>query len=350
MSLESSAGPGRLSRRDALKITAIAGVTAALGDGVLSEVLRQRDLHRVVSTRPGLGTLVTLTIVDTDRDRARATTERAFARLEHLEGLLSRHRPTSIVATLNRMGRVDAPPRDVYRVVELAQALAAQTGGAFDATVAPLQALYAERFASGRPPTDVEISEARACVGHEALQVSADQIAFSRPGMAITLDGIAKGYVVDQVVVELTEAGCKRVLVDAGGDIGSGPHDSMPGKRSEWTIAVADPTGAGGPAAFVPLGPGRCIATSGDYMQPYLADRSAHPIIDPRTGYSPEAASSATALAPSAALADGLSTAALVLGPQEGTRLLESWDSTEGLVIGKDGTGLATSGWLGVTG
>ena len=70
---------GTLQRRDVLRIGAVAGVGAALGAGLVSELLRRGSLHRVSFTRTRLGTLVTVTVVHPDASAARAMVDEAFA-------------------------------------------------------------------------------------------------------------------------------------------------------------------------------------------------------------------------------------------------------------------------------
>ena len=111
-----------------------------------------------------------------------------------------------------------------------------------------------------------------------------------------------------------------------------------------WTVAVQDPRDARGTLDFVRLA-GGCIATSGDYMQSFTEDRSAHHIIDPRTGHSPSHTASVSVVAPTAMAADALSTAVMVLGPDKGVRLLDALDGVEGLAASKAGEAVRTTGF-----
>ena len=113
-----------------------------------------------------------------------------------------------------------------------------------------------------------------------------------------------------------------------------------------WTIAIQDPHNEAGYAGLVRLG-GECIATSGDYMQAFTEDRRFHHIIDPRSGASPIETSGVSVVAGSAMEADALSTAALVLGPDDGIALLERRRGVEGLIVTKDGRRVRSSGFAG---
>jgi thiamine biosynthesis lipoprotein len=234
---------------------------------------------------------------------------------------------------LNRLGRVEGAPEELLEVLAAASAVSRRTRGAFDITIAPLLELYSSAFAVGGPPSDVRIDEVLALVHHGAVRVDAERVTLDDPRMAITLDGIAKGYIVDHTIDVLVRSGAERVLVNAGGDMATHGAD---GRDGPWTVGVQDPHGEGllGLARL----DGDCIATSGDYMHAFTDDRRFHHIVDPRTGRSPEVTSSVTVLAQTAVLADALSTALLVLGPEEGREVLSGLQGVEGLWVTKDGT------------
>ncbi|MBW3535293.1 MAG: FAD:protein FMN transferase [Gemmatimonadetes bacterium] len=334
--------PRGLPRRGALRLLAAGGVAAVLGGGAVAELVRRARLHRVARTRTQMGTLVNVTVVHEDADAARAMVAATFDEIERLERVLSRHRSDTPIARLNRDGWVGPVPPELHRVVRAATRWAHRTGGAFDPTVAPLLNLWAARFATtGAPPDRHEIDRARARVGWRALSVEEDTLAFQRPGMALTLDGIAKGYVVDRAVATLVAAGAGRVMVDAGGDMASAAE----GRGSDpWRVSIQHPRDPGGSLGVVDLLAGS-VATSGDYMQAFTQDRSAHHIVDPRTGHSPPDTAAVTVLAPTAMDADALSTAALVLGPTAALDLLEGIEAVEAMIVTKDGAVRSTRGF-----
>jgi len=269
--------------------------------------------------------------------------EGAFQELERLEAILSRHRPGTPVDRLAREGRVQDPPPELVQVLRRAQEISELSGGAFDVSIAPVLALYQARMA--RPgaalPNDRELSHALELVGFRKVLVGDEVIALERPGMGVTLDGIAKGFVVDRVVEALTAGGADHVLVEAGGDLaaggeGAGEHGAL--------VAIQNPRDpAGTLGAFRLYREG--VATSGDYVQTFTGDLSLHHILDPRTGRSPIHTSGATVIASSAMDADALSTAAFVLGPEEGTALLAGLPGVEGLLVAKDGSPSGTPGF-----
>ena len=75
----------------------------------------------------------------------------------------------------------------------------------------------------------------------------------------------------------------------------------------------------------------QAVCTSGDYERRTPA-ATAHHILDPRTGASPQSVASATVVASGAMLADALATAAFVLGPEEGIEFLNRM-GVDGLIV-----------------
>jgi thiamine biosynthesis lipoprotein len=104
---------------------------------------------------------------------------------------------------LNADGRLDAPPLDLVRLLELCGQLHRASGGAFDPTVQPLWAVLRRHFETRAPslaegPPAAALAEARARLGFPHIDCSSGRIAFARPGMALTLNGIAQGYIADR--------------------------------------------------------------------------------------------------------------------------------------------------------
>ena len=137
----------------------------------------------------------------------------------------------------------------------------------------------------------------------------------------------------DQVALLARQCGLTGALVDFGADIRvmGLPADGRPG----WHLGLEDPSQPG--RAWCGLAVREAaVATSGDYHRGFDAagKRWGH-ILDPRTGRPVQNGCRAVhVLAPSCTLAGMLSTAALVLGPEEGLRLIESQAGAEGLLHG----------------
>lgn len=342
-----------VSRREALRITAVTGLATALGGSLGMALWRDARLHRVSVTRTRLGTLVNLTVVHPDAGRARRMVGVGFAEMARLEGILSRYRPESAVGRLNATGIVEEAPRELLVVVEAAKRMAEASDGAFDPTVLPLLDTYRRAFEDeGRPPGPDALRAAAALVDHRRLGLDGSTVTLDGVGMGMTLDGIAKGFVVDQTVGALMAEGAERVLVDAGGDMatgeegGEGALGGSSTRPGPWRVGVEDPHRRAELVETLRLDRGG-VATSGDYLHAFTRDRRFHHVIDPRTGRSPPEVSSVTVTAASAMMADALSTTVMVLGPEKGLRFLDAYRGSEGLVVTKSGDRLRTEGFGG---
>ncbi len=330
-----------VSRRHVLRIAALSGVGLLAGGGLVKAVVRRAGFHRIRETRTQMGTLVEISVVHSDASVARSMAGATFDEMERLEGLLSRHREGTDIWRLNSDGFLSGPAPEVVEVLRRAVEYSAMTGGAFDVTVAPLLTLYSESFSrTGGPPSDTDLRRALTLVDFHELAVSEEKIALGKPGMAITVDGIAKGYIVDRAVATLVDRGAESVLVNAGGDMSSS-GDGLWGDG--WTVAIQDPRAADRHLEVLELR-GESVATSGDYMQYLSADRRHHHIVDPRTGRSPDHTSAVSVVTTSAMAADALSTAVMVLGPREGLDLIDRLPDAEAMIVTKDQEVLRSKG------
>jgi thiamine biosynthesis lipoprotein len=288
-------------------------------------------LHR----RPGIafGTTVAVTVADPDPALAERALDAAYAEIRLVERLTGLFREGGTLARLNRDGRLTDPPPELLDLLRLAQALHAASGGAFDVTVQPLWRCYADALATGRLPTGAALAKARARVDAAGLELGRDSVRLLGPGMAVTLNGIAQGYATDRVLARLRALGIRHAFVDTGelGLIG------RRGNGEPWTIAL--------PGQGLLRLAGGCLATSSDAELAFTPDRRLHHILDPRTGVSPTELAAATVLAPTGALADGLSTALMLTGAEAGLAMLGHFPGTEALLVAKTGEVRATPGF-----
>ena len=318
----------KIGRRRFLQIIAVAGAVGGMyGLGLMPG--RGRD-HLVRQSRSLMGTQINLIVQGPDEDQNLRAVAATFKRMEALEAIFSRHRDDSELARLNQSGTLTAPSRDFTEVIELARTISQGTEGSFDVTVLPVLQLYT----ANQLPTKELLGQRLALVDYRKIQRQGEGVSLTQPGMGITLDGIAKGYVVDQGVAILKTLGFANVYVEAGGDLmvtGSKPAGEP------WRIGVREPRPDSASAMMVIAAKATlAVATSGDYMQAYTSDLQNHHILDPKTGMSPPELASATITAPTAALADGLATAAMVMGAQQSMVVLRSFPGCEGLFIDKD--------------
>lgn len=303
--------PRNFSRRDFLKITALAAGAAGLGLATRAPRLAQaRD------TRYLMGTFVSLAVVGPDAAAAQAALEAAYAEMAAQIAIFDYRTPTAALARLNAEGFLTNPPAELVAVLQQALDLSARTHGAFDVTVLP--GLLAARAGSA----------AVTATGYRQVRLTPDRIEILAPGLQITLDAIAKGWIIDRAVAVLTQHGFGHTLVEAGGDLMARGYNARAGA---WQVGIRHPRQSGLLGTLDVTG--GALATSGDYQQAFEADYSSHHILDPRTGRSPQTFASVSVLAPTATQADALATALMVLSLPEGQTLIAGLPGVEALWI-----------------
>jgi thiamine biosynthesis lipoprotein len=288
----------------------------------------------------------------------RAAGEDALGEIRRLEAQLSPFRPSSEIAHVNARAwhePVRVTP-SLMRLLQQAEQLSAETGGAFDITIGPLMRLWGFRGGGGRMPEPEELAAARARVGMQHVHLDAKEftVRFAREGVSLDLGAIGKGYAIEQAVDLLREGGVTSALLHGGASTAYGL--GKPPQGDAWLVAVENPetkqsppaaaagespnsnTGAyriltvqgreglpeTEPFATIPLRD-ESLSLSGIWGRYFEAQgRTLGHIIDPRTGEPANRAVMSAVVLPSATETDALSTALLALG-------LEGHELTAGL-------------------
>jgi thiamine biosynthesis lipoprotein len=331
----------RIGRRNFLQIIAAAGITGTLWQfGIRPKTF---TTHTARKSRMMMGTQVNLIVHGPDLDKCEDAVKSTFARMDELVSSLSRHNQESELSSLNSQGILYSPSKDLRQVLLLADHISTITEGAFDITVLPLLELYKQARKEHILPSREQVTTALNLVDYRKVNINDTSIILAQKGMAITLDGIGKGYIVDQGAATLQSLGFTNMYVEAGGDL------MVAGTKAEnvpWRIGVRNPRPQQASDLITIELSNKAVATSGDYMQPFTADMRHHHIIDPRSGTSPPKLASATVCAPTVALADGLATASMVLGPKQALATIDSLPDCEGFFIDKDLQQYKTKGFL----
>lgn len=286
------------------------GIVAASSALALAPGLLRRAHAAIAPTcwkGVALGADAELRLYHPDQQAAEQLIERALQELRRLEGVFSLYRDDSALSVLNRQGHLADPPSDLVRLLSESRHYAELTGGLFDPTVQPLWRVYADHFSRPGAPADgpprAAIDQALAHVSYKAVDVDTQRIRL-RPGMALTLNGIAQGYITDRVTELFRDAGLERALVDMGEIRGLDASANAAG----WRVGLADPLAPGQILAQVPVG-NEALATSGGYGTPLdAAGRYTH-LFDPRSGGARPLYRSVSVMASTATAADALSTA-----------------------------------------
>ena len=266
-----------------------------------------------------LGAKAELVLVHEDKARAEAIIMAAVDELRRLERIFSLYDENSALSRLNAQGRLDAPPFELLAALDEARHVWRLTGGAFDVTVQPLWQLYAAHFSAGNTgaPARALVEQALARTGMDAIAFDPAAIAFARPGMALTLNGIAQGLIADRVADLLADAGIVDTLVDMGEirALGHRPDGSA------WQVGIPSNGSPDSAPEAVALSDG-AIATSSPSGTAFDPAGRFHHLIDPRTGHPAKGGmAEVSVMAARAMRADALSTALAVMPMEDARRL-----------------------------
>ncbi|MCP4380431.1 MAG: FAD:protein FMN transferase [Hyphomicrobiales bacterium] len=242
-----------------------------------------------------------------DHPEAESLIPQAVAEIRRLEKIFSLYMEDSDLSKLNRKGSLSGPAFELVELLSICSGLHARTDGAFDPTIQALWSLYARQFANGAAPTDAQVAEARTRTGWEYVDFSYGHVRLGRPGVSMTLNGVAQGFIADKVTALFRRNGVSNVLVNTGeiAALGSAP-DATP-----WSVRLGD--GNGREVRLTDA----AIATSAPLGTAFDAGGSVGHILDPRTGYPGGNWSEVSVLSRSAADADGLSTAFCLMNRAE---------------------------------
>jgi len=318
-------------------------------------------------TEPLMGTLVTIDVVghpaalaqqeSPERSQVEEIVERAFDWFRDVEACCSRFDPQSELSRLSATVGVEVPVSAIlYQAVQFALAVAEETRGAFDPTVGAAMETrgFNRHYLTGQPVRNAPARGRFGAASYRDVRLDSGRrtITLLRP-VLLDLGAVAKGLAIDMAAHQLRPLA--NFAINAGGDIyvaGRNAHGAP------WSVGIRHPRIPG--ALIDSLRVSDCaVCTSGDYerrrpdaksearattevvaagagasgaIEPVAAESGGHHILDPRVGRSPQAAASATVVAPTAMLADALATAAFVLGPTDGIALLERL-GVNGLII-----------------
>ena len=326
--------PGKtLPRRRVLGIlAAAAGMPLLAAQGALAA---GRPRQMIEWRGVALGADARMVLTHDVPDVAKEALSRCLDEVARLEGVFSLYRSDSELSRLNRQGILKAPSHDLVRLLAVSQHYGDLSGGAFDVSVQPMWSRYAGYYANypdGPGPSKESLERALRLVDYRAINVSSGEIAFQRPKMAITLNGIAQGYITERVGELLRHMGFSNVLINLGE---TRVLDQHPDGRP-WRIGMSDPVNSGRRAGQVEL-VNQAIASSAPNGFSFDAGGRHHHLFDPALGHAPDKILGVSVIAPRATDADALSTALSVMGREAGSAMIRAVDGARAIVTRKDG-------------
>lgn len=264
-----------------------------------------------------LGAPASIILYHPDKVRVQQVLSQIEAEIFRLEQEFSLYRPDSALCRLNRQGYLEQPSIDMLRLLSEAHSISTLTAGAFDVSVQPLWHFYQALIQQpDRTLAQDTFQDALLTVldrvDYRAIDLQSHRISLRLPGMALTLNGIAQGYITDRIAERLRAADFDRVLLNLGEIRGLGAHpDGRP-----WQVGVPDPADPSRWIERLAL-QDQAIATSAAAGTRFDAEGRYHHLFDPRSGQCRHDYDSVSVIAANATLADALATALYQISPDE---------------------------------
>lgn len=249
----------------------------------------------------------------------------------------------SLICRLNR-GDTDSVNGWFEECFAISERVYLLSDGLFDPTLGPLISAYGfGRKGEQREIDSVEFAAIMSTVGLSKIRIIQGKLVKDLEQIELDFNAVAQGYSTDLVSRMFDSLAVMNYMVEIGGEIFSRGVSSS-GKA--WKIGIDTPTqGNMLPGAWVNKVielQGRGLATSGNYrkfIDKPSGERITH-TIDPRNGLpATHNLLSATILAPTAAMADGLATACMVGGLEWSKKMIAAHPEVNGYLIYTDQAG-----------
>ena len=285
-----------------------------------------------------LGAPASIQLFHTDEAQAHAALTAGLGELKRLEAIFSVYRADSTISLLNREGMLENAPDDFIAMLTRALSLAKISDGVYDPTIQPVWQTYFRHFTSSNPdsagPAPRDMAAALALVDWRAVEVDAGnkRISFARPGMGLTLNSGAQGYITDRVADVLRAHGFDRMLVD----MGEPRALSAKPDGSAWRIGIANPADPSRTVVTLDL-VDKCVSTSGGYGTLFDNAGAFTHIIDSRTGRTAPAMLGVSVVADKGIIADGLSTAMLMAPVERRQAILKAAGGQKAIYVTPEG-------------
>lgn len=279
-----------------------------------------------------MATTFEVIIIHKDAHYAQQAAWAAFDELDKLEQQLSQFVENSDISRINNLAAnqpLQIGPA-AFECLQLCASLYGQTNEAFDITIGSLMDCWLNDDKTMRKPSEEQLKQARQRTGMHLVKLDETEhtVQLLTSPVQIDLGGVGKGYAIDQMAkllsdwsidTALIQSGCSSVLALGG-----------PNGTKGWHLTSSNPPNRKQTLAHIYL-QDRAISASG-------LQKGQH-IIDPTTAQPVEAKIAAWASAPAAATADALSTAFMVMSPNQIKQYCLSHQDTSAIVVAEDQAG-----------
>lgn len=327
-----------ITRRRSLQIIGSAFLvpTATLSTAQANENLTNSDNLKEINWKGiVLGADASITLYSDDETSAKQTIEKMLHEVKRLESYFSLYQNNSLINSLNINGELTSPPAEFKDLIFKAKNYARLTNGAFDPTIQPLFMAY-KTLAKQTPlpsfKNNETIKNAHRLIGWQNIAISNNKISFEKKHMAITLNGIAQGYITDKAIMILKSNGFENTLINFGEyhGIGSKPF------QNEWKIQLGETKQNNQTIKTWSL-QNNAIAASDKHGYTFNSESQLHHMLDPKSGANQKAWREIYVLAKNATRADAASTALFASPPEQIENIFNKLKLEKALLIKESG-------------
>lgn len=308
-----------ISRRKFLSISGTALCLSMIPTNLLA------SNEKFVWQGTALGANATMTLFHENQSYAKETIKTCIKEIRRLERIFSLFHADSSINQLNQNSILKNPPLELVDILNISNQVSQDSNGAFDISIQPLWTLYKTHFAKNHDslngPSLQDIKKVKKLISWKSVKVSNKEILLTKKNMQITLNGIAQGYITDKIAHILEQKGFTNVLLDLGEIRAIEQH---PNKR-DWNISTPYLKDKD----YIKLN-NMALASSGGYGTRF--NQNYHHLFNPHDGKSANFVNAVTIKAPSATLADALSTAIYVMPETKRKRLLKLYPNTKAYI------------------
>lgn len=285
-----------------------------------------------------MGSRFDITISAKDEISANAYIDTAITEITRIENLISEWIPNTQVSEINRNAGIKPVKvdKELFNLTERAIGFSKLSEGAFDISFAAADKIWKFDGSMKELPIPEAVQESVKKIGYKNIILDKENstVFLKLPGMKIGFGSIGKGYAADKTKELMISKGVVAGIINASGDMNTWGTEP---DGKEWTIGITNPLNKNRVFAVFPL-LNSAVVTSGNYEKFVMLNnkRYSH-IIDPRTGYPATGISSVTVFAKSAEMANGLSTAIVVLGQETGMNLINQLPFVSCVIVDDQG-------------
>lgn len=300
-----------------------------------SQVYAKEIKNPILWQSIALGAGAEMRLYTEDEILAKQVIEKVEQEIERLESIFSLYREDSALSRLNKQGYLENPPVELLGLLVQSKEIYSLTKGRFDPSIQVLWNLYAGQKQKNPqgvyvPPTQEQLAKTLELIDFSAVKFNSQIIQYEKVGLQVSLNGIAQGFITDKVMEIIRSSGIRRALIDIG-EIRAMDLD----KEGKWQVGIRNPKLTSDVLFNISLQNG-AVSTSGGYGTIFDEDGKFTHLFDPKTGRNQTKYQSITVMAPTATLADALSTALAVSTAEEIEEIKKSLPQIKVWVIKND--------------